>query len=572
MKKDIIKLNNETSMDLLKFRSQMSLLQASTGGGKSWAIRRILEQSFGKIPHIILDTEGEFATLREKYDYILIGKGYEIAADPKTAHLMALRLWEEGVSAIIDLYELTPWDRALFVKNFVNAMINAPKKLWNPVLLVIDEAHEYAPEGDRTESGRALHLLASKGRKRQIGVIFATQRIATLSKNVVAACKNKLIGYTSLMNDMKRAADELGFNKEEMISLRKLDPGEFFAFGPAISKDIIKARIGEVLTTHGSDQKTVGKVAPASDKVKKALAKLADLPQEMKNEEDLIQSLKNKITNLEIENREMRSHPLIQTTDPKDTEKQISQALQKRDKQWETVLKGWMNHVQKLTSFIEKARNMFITANFSSELKDAPDRLDGNFHIPVIKKREIPKVEDVRGDRLHAEILQNGFKTEYTGEQKFGKCSKLIASYLYNARESRTKTQVAVATGYSQGSGGFNNSISELSAAGIIKRDAGNLSFIGGTLGPELYEQVDLSLEKWLPKFGACPRAIWTFMLENVLPSNPDGVVSKETIAEATNYSPGSGGFNNSLSQLSALGLIERAQGGIRINPEVLHL
>jgi hypothetical protein len=43
--------------------------------------------------------------------------------------------------------------------------------------------------------------------------------------------------------------------------------------------------------------------------------------------------------------------------------------------------------------------------------------------------------------------------------------------------------------------------------------------------------------------------------------------------AERTEYSVNSGGFNNSLSELSALGLIERMPGGsIRINPEVLNL
>lgn len=317
-----IKLNNTVKLDLQKLIAGKMLLQAGSGGGKSYAIRRILEQSFGEIPHLILDTEGEFSSLREKYDYILIGKGFDIGADPRTAALLALRLWEERVSAIIDLYELSPWDRQLFVKNFVDALINAPKKLWKPVLLVIDEAHEYAPESDKSDSGRALHLLASKGRKRQIGAIFATQRISSLSKNIVASCKNKLIGYASETNDVKRAAFELGFTPAEARGLRDLDPGEFYAFGPALTKEVTKIKIGEVKTSHEEQNNAggLGHVAPASAKVKAALAKLADLPQAAAEEARTIAELKQEVARLKRET----SRPVI---DPDATKKITDKAF-----------------------------------------------------------------------------------------------------------------------------------------------------------------------------------------------------------------------------------------------------
>lgn len=297
-----IKLNDKVGLDLQKLIAGKMLLQAGSGGGKSYAIRRILEQSFGEIPHLILDTEGEFSSLREKYDYILIGKEFDITADPKTAALLALRLWEERVSAIVDLYELSPWDRQLFVKNFVDALINAPKKLWKPVLLVIDEAHEYAPESDKSDSGRALHLLASKGRKRQIGAIFATQRISSLSKNIVASCKNKLIGYASETNDVKRAAFELGFTPAEARGLRDLDPGEFYAFGPALTKEVTKIKIGSVKTKHEETATGgLGTVAKASPKVKAALARLADLPQAAAEEARTVAELKAEIVRMKRE-------------------------------------------------------------------------------------------------------------------------------------------------------------------------------------------------------------------------------------------------------------------------------
>src|SRR5438067_7624738 len=101
-------LNQERSIDLPTLLDTRLLVQANSGGGKSWALRRILEQSHGKVQHIILDSEGEFGTLREKFDYVLAGKGGDTPAEPRSAALLARKLLELKVSAIIDLYELHP--------------------------------------------------------------------------------------------------------------------------------------------------------------------------------------------------------------------------------------------------------------------------------------------------------------------------------------------------------------------------------------------------------------------------------------------------------------------------------
>ena len=47
---------------------------------------------------------------------------------------------------------------------------------------------------------------------------------------------------------------------------------------------------------------------------------------------------------------------------------------------------------------------------------------------------------------------------------------------------------------------------------------------------------------------------------------------SKEDIATATFYSAGSGGFNNALSRLNTIGLIERTPEGIRVSPNLMNL
>src|SRR5882672_4233197 len=129
------------SCDLPRLIGTRLLVQASSGAGKSWLLRRLLEQSHGKVQQIVIDPEGEFASLRERFDYVLAARqGGDTLADARTAKLLAERLLELGVSAILDIYELKSHERVAFVKIFVDALIEAPKALWHPVLVLLDEA------------------------------------------------------------------------------------------------------------------------------------------------------------------------------------------------------------------------------------------------------------------------------------------------------------------------------------------------------------------------------------------------------------------------------------------------
>src|SRR5712675_1506054 len=114
-----IHLNESVGIDLPSLLDTRLLVQANSGGGKSWLLRRLLEQSHGKVQQIVIDLEGEFATLREKYDYVLAGKDGDTPAEPRSAYLLAKRLLELNVSTIIDLYELHYQDRKQFVRLFL---------------------------------------------------------------------------------------------------------------------------------------------------------------------------------------------------------------------------------------------------------------------------------------------------------------------------------------------------------------------------------------------------------------------------------------------------------------------
>jgi hypothetical protein len=178
-------------------------------------------------------------------------------------------------------------------------------------LVVIDEAHLFAPEGDKhgQVSAGAVCDLMGRGRKRGLGVVLATQRLSKLRKDAAGECRNKLVGFCNLLADRKRAADDLGFvGKDGLELVRRLDTGQFFAVGPAISKkDVIQIQVGRVQTTHpepGQGLQTT--LPPPKEKVKKMLHELKDLPKQAQEEAKTLSEAQARIKDLE---RQLRAAP-----------------------------------------------------------------------------------------------------------------------------------------------------------------------------------------------------------------------------------------------------------------------
>lgn len=288
------------TLDLARLIESRMLVQANSGGGKSFLLRRLLEQTHGHVQQLVLDLEGEFHTLREKFGYVLVAKsGGDVTADPRYAGQLARRLLELGASAIIDLSELKEHERMRFVKLFLEALIDAPRELWHPVMVVIDEAHKYCPEKDQAESRAAVVDLMTRGRKRGLCGVLATQRLSKLGKDAAAEANVKLIGRAAQDVDMKRAADELGFiSAEQRLALRRLPPGRFFAFGPGLSGEVVEIQVDDVQTSHPKIGHRAAPVPPPPAQIRKALEQLADLPKEAEAEQKSLADLRAELASV----------------------------------------------------------------------------------------------------------------------------------------------------------------------------------------------------------------------------------------------------------------------------------
>jgi hypothetical protein len=296
------------SLDAAEVLGSCVLIQGARKSGKSYLARVIAEQTIGKMQTIVLDPEGEFATLRETFDILIAGKEGDVPTETRSAKLLARRIAETGVSTVVDFSDLLPDDRQVFVRDFLSVFNTLPKKNQNrPRLFILDEAHVYAPESGKgtATSTKEVILLLSQGRKRGYGTILLTQRLSKLRNDAASECGTILVGKTSPI-DTARAVDLLGVERKEKDVLKRLRPGEFYGDGSALSvPEPMRFDVRKALTTHpepGSRYKLV--TPPPRKAIKKILAEFESLPPP-KDVEDA-QSLAEAMTRIRELERELR--------------------------------------------------------------------------------------------------------------------------------------------------------------------------------------------------------------------------------------------------------------------------
>lgn len=552
-------INIGIPIDLQKLLDTRLLIQAGSGGGKSYALRKVIESIGNKVQQIIIDPEGEFVTLREKFDFALVSKGGDIPLSLKYAETLAHKILETGVSVIIDLYELPQHERILFVKRFLQAVINVPKELWHPCFIHIDEAHIFCPESSKSESTAAVIDLCTRGRKRGFCAVLATQRLPKLNKDATAECNNKMVGRTAQDIDRKRAGEELGmYAKADILSIRDLQPGQFYTYGPAISSKVIEFRVSPVTTTHLQSGKRMISAPPTPKAIEKILSKLSDIPEEAARELHTKEQLQAEVTKLRTE---LNKKPKLNQVIPGANDKQIEQARKEVRDQYAGVVK-------------ERDSIIVLAQKQIKVLQATMAKICQMAGGEPTKLPSVPNVPEIRRTDTTSRPAPAGKAVVIRGDGTLGKCSKAIISFLAGHQDRDfTKAQISVFTGYSSTSSGFQNSMSELNTRGFIIRGArisvnpDALNAITEAIGEIAVHE--FNVETFKGKLGKCEREIYDILLEH-----PNEVFTKEVIAEMTpsGYSSTSSGFQNSLSTLATLELMVREKGQIKLNPDLLEL
>lgn len=250
---------------------------ANSGGGKSGLIRRLLETTYGRIQHIVLDGEDEFYTLRERYSYVIAGgDGGDCPATVATAKDLALGALTHGFSLIAQLNDLGPDGAPDFIGRFLSAMIHSPRDLWHPVLVVVDELQRFAPRQGYSAATDGIKALLSQGRKRGFTAIGAGTKMTEIDPAIRGGFNNWILGRTGQTIDRNAAAEALGFTqKEGRERLRGMAPRLFYAFGPAIAPEPVLFRVDDAETTVVKAGQAKVPTPPAPEALREILSGLA---------------------------------------------------------------------------------------------------------------------------------------------------------------------------------------------------------------------------------------------------------------------------------------------------------
>ena len=493
-----------------------AIVMSRSGGGKSFTLRRLLEQTHGQVQQIVIDVEAEFFTLREKFDYVLAGGAEgDCPADTRSAAMLARKLLELRVSAIIDIYELKAHDRIRFVRLFLESLIESPKSLWHPCLVVIDEAQLFAPESTKCESTQAVIDLMTRGRKRGFAGVLATQRPASLSKDASAQAINKLIGGFSQDIDVERAAKDLGFFKRESrAELQTLSPGSFFAVGPALCENVTEIKVGPVVTTHPRAGQRAMAPPPPREAVKKVLASLADLPAEAAKELVTIEELRAEVRKLQAEAR--KATPAADMLALKAQHAEVV-------RRYQTAAKRAVEMLANVPQAIEATRE-FIAPIAGED--DAKPFLYGADAIAL--RSTVPTAKVFEGPR---KAESNGHKRE-SADTPEGPRRLLIA--IAQLRNGVSSEHLAVLTGYKLRT--RQEYLRRLLASGFVTRDgklfvatAEGLRDLGNNYKP--LPTGDAARKHWMATLPIGERKLLEIAVENYPQS-----VSSETLKDSSGF------------------------------------
>lgn len=543
----------ELLLDLDKLIGSHMGIVANSGGGKSGLLRKLLEVTHGHIQHIIIDSEDEFYTLRERHEYVIAGGDEgDTPATVDNAADLAIAALTHGFSLICQINDLGRDGANEFLDRFNAALIKAPRELWHPCLVVIDEAQRF--------DDMALRRLTEAGRKRGFTAIVATQRLPKLDANVRGDLNNWIMGRVGQSLDRRNMADQLGMRPKEADGLTRMEPRHFYAFGPALSRDPVLFRVGDVETTMVRPGQAKVQTPPPPEALREILSGLATAqPSEEEVQIDPASALASG--------------------------KAAGEALAQRDSEIEmlkTQLAEERGNVAHLAGAIEKWNDQFhevIDSHraFLSKLFDVNNDLYGAMSQsglrPIGRPRnatdmtiaDMVDAKPVERQKTQSELTTRRTKParkspkaqdqEITGPQRHLLAS--VAWWESMGISHPIRAQVAAIAGWKITSGHLKNVSGSLKTLGLIEYPtAGSISLTdsGRRLAPK--PDNSLSFHDQLRSTLTGPQtAVYDFLLMN-------GRQSREQLAIGLGWEPTSGHVKNVLGSMKTLDVVKYPERG----------
>ncbi|GAB3664421.1 helicase HerA domain-containing protein [Halopiger thermotolerans] len=281
-----------------------------SGSGKSNTASVIAEELLeAGYPLLIVDTDGEYYGLKEEYEMLHAGADEEcdIQIGPEHAEQMATLALEENVPIILDVSGYIEEGVAdELIRKVARQLFVKEKKLKKPFLLVVEEVHEYIPEGGGVgETGNLLIKISKRGRKHGLGIVGISQRPADVKKDFITQANWLVWHRLTWDNDTKVVGRIIDTEYEEAVA--ELNDGQAFVQTDWMDADVRKVQFRRKRTfdagaTPGLDDFERPELKSVSDTL---MGDLQEISERKEREENRILELEN-----ELEKKEKRIETL----------------------------------------------------------------------------------------------------------------------------------------------------------------------------------------------------------------------------------------------------------------------
>lgn len=547
-----LKISKEISLPLEAVTQTFGIL-AIKGSGKSYTGSVMAEEMLDAGQQVIaIDPTGAWWGLqssadgkKEGYGIVVFGGDHaNIPLDEHSGELIAQTLVEQKISAILDLSLMRKAAMKRFVATFLETLYRINREALH---VFVDEADLFAPQktfGDEARCLGAMEDMVRRGRKRGIGCTLITQRPASINKDVLTQVEILIALRLNHPRDIDAIEEWVKVNatvsqaKTMIDSLPSLQTGHAWIWSPSWLNVFKKVGIRKRKTFDSGATPKPGERTIAPKKLARIdIEKLGDKINESiakKKDSDPVE-LNKRIIQLERQ--------LIQKVSPNTA--QNTEAINKLAKTIELLssekhMQGTL--IAKYKTFI--AGHKIKLDEFMASFKEIEARTSKLNELSEKGLLAAPRIEIVNP-------LPEAFS--YTVIDKCGR--GILTVLIHRMPHQSSKNLIAIQSGYSASSGGFNNSLSKLKQAGFISgsSDAYEITSSGRVaLGNYNPLPTGEALHRyWIDKLPKCESRILAKLIEIY-----SAHTTKEVLASWLGYSATSGGFNNSISRLRTLELI----------------
>lgn len=556
--------------------TQRFVITGSPGSGKSNAAAVLIEAMLAHGEQvIILDPASIWWSLRLKADgktpafdiAVMGGEHGDIPLHAAAGAMIAETLASSTASAVLDVSDFNLTEQRRFVTDFAETFFHAKKRNRGPVIVVLEEAHEFIPQhvtGIEARMFGALKRAAKIGRNYGIGWVYLDHRPQEMNKSVINLAKTLFAFQMGGKQERKYISEWVQENASDRESLAgdlpSLPIGTAQIWSPWLGiygkfKLPLKTTY-DAGKTPERGQRAVNLKPVDIEALRTAMAAVVDDvkandPKELKAE---VARLRRELETA----KRVTPAPIVKVSLPK----HVEEGLEKIGDHFmgtEEIVKRQIDEMKNVGRILAEARLLFTKV-----MPAVRGATDGIFGRSVMIEK-VPKIWPVSIGRNNL-FTRGGHLSDATSAGLARGAREMLRALKMRA-EPLTRGQIATLAGLAPSSGTFSNYLSILNTKGYLVRDGDTIALTPAGIeaaGPcDLLRDAKDLVAMWREKMpGKAKDILDLFAAER-------GPFTKSEVAKRIGLAHDSGTFSNYMSALRSNGLIRKMRGGFEVAAEL---